>query len=149
MDKMMIRGAVLVTALMSAATLGFVSPAPQAEDVSAGTTVDTTAAIEGHNDAVTELGKKCTCPKGCAMQKWMKKKMQRAMGSGKMDKVAKALSVIASKPPAGYSDWKKISEAGVAAAKAGDKKGVKKSCNNCHKLYQKKYRKSEMRCGGW
>ena len=54
MDKMMIRGAVLVTALMSAGTLGFVSPEPQTAD----RTVDASIVIEDHNDAVTELGKK-------------------------------------------------------------------------------------------
>jgi hypothetical protein len=97
-----------------------------------------------------ELSKNCKCPNGCAMRKWMKKVMQPAMFSGDMKKIGKALHYIGSRPVAGYSHWKDISSAGAKAAEKGDMKGVKKSCNDCHKVYRKKYRKDKaQRCRDW
>jgi hypothetical protein len=148
----------LAAAVMAAATLGMATDhTPTAASGSAPMTPLVTQSSEVHmtletsldGDAV-ELSKKCKCPKGCAMKKWMKKVMQRAMGSGDAKKIAKALRTVASKPVAGYGKWKSIAEAGAKAAEAGDVKAAKKSCKNCHKAYQKKYRKdASLRCGSW
>ena len=101
-------------------------------------------------DDAVELSKKCKCPNGCQMKKWMKKVMQRAMGSGDNKKIAAALGTIAKKPVPGYDKWVAMAKAGQKAALAGDKKGIKKSCKDCHKAYQKKYRKDKaLRCGSW
>jgi hypothetical protein len=97
-----------------------------------------------------QSSKNCQCPNGCAMRKWMNKVMGPAMVSGDMIKIGKALRKIRSKPVPGYTHWTTVANAGAKAADKGDMKGVKKSCNDCHKLYRKKYRKDKrLRCGGW
>lgn len=142
------------TAVMAAATLGMASaPTTQVtprSQMPVEQPAETASLEVSPHDQSVELSKKCKCPNGCSMQKWMKKVMQKAVGSGDAKKIAKALRKIASKPVAGYGEWKAMAEAGAKAADAGDLKAAKKSCKACHKAYQKKYRKDKaLRCGSW
>jgi hypothetical protein len=110
---------------------------------------DVHVAVAGGEDFVIEGAKKCDCPNGCAMMKWMKSAMAPAVAGGDKDKLAKALKHVASKPVAGMGQWASIATAGATAAEKGDIDGAKASCKNCHKLYQKQYEESKARCGGW
>ncbi|MFP6684475.1 MAG: hypothetical protein VB934_07175 [Polyangiaceae bacterium] len=144
----------LATAVMAAATLGMASaPTTQVTppfQASVEQPAETASLEVSPHDQSVELSKKCKCSGGCSMQKWMKKVMQKAVGSGDAKKVAKALRKIASKPVAGYGKWKALAEAGAKAAESGDLKAAKKSCKACHKAYQKKYRKDKaLCCGSW
>jgi hypothetical protein len=82
------------------------------------------------------------------MQGWMKGVMGRALAAGDPDKLAQALTTVASKPVAGFSQWAAISAEGAAKAKGGDIDGAKESCKKCHALYQKKYQET-MRDKPW
>jgi hypothetical protein len=86
--------------------------------------------------------------KPCPMQGWMKTVMASASSSGDGAKLASALAYVAGKPPPGMGQWTAISNAGVAAAKAGDIDGAKATCKQCHDLYKEKY-KSSMRDRPW
>jgi hypothetical protein len=89
-----------------------------------------------------------TAQKACPMQGWMKGVMARAMSGGDKDKIAQALSTIASKPPPGYGNWSSIAAEGASKAAAGDIEGAKASCKSCHAQYQKRY-KDTMRDAPW
>jgi hypothetical protein len=78
--------------------------------------------------------------KPCPMQGWMKTVMANASSSGEGDKLAKALTYVASRVPPGYSDWTAMAERGAARAKAGDVDGAKASCKQCHDAYKEKYK---------
>ncbi|MCC6554831.1 MAG: hypothetical protein IT372_17795 [Polyangiaceae bacterium] len=82
------------------------------------------------------------------MQGWMKSAMAAATSSGDGEKLAKALSYVAGKPPPGMGSWSSIASAGAARAKAGDIDGAKESCKKCHDLYKEKY-KNTMRDMPW
>jgi hypothetical protein len=94
-------------------------------------------------EEISTGGKKYDCgekgQKACPMQGWMKSVMGKAASGGDAQKLAAALTTVASKPVAGYSQWTSIASAGAAAAKAGDIPGAKESCKKCHGLYKKKY----------
>ena len=153
----------LAMSIIAVATFGMASapeaPAPnraaQSSQISMShSQVDLTGmsslSVESTYGQAIELSKKCKCPNGCAMRKWMKKIMHPAMLSGDMKKIGKALRKIGSKPIPEYKNWRAISNAGETAAAKGDMKGVKQSCKGCHKAYLKKYRKNKaLRCSDW
>lgn len=90
-----------------------------------------------------ECGKKGQKP--CPLQGWMENNVQAPMEKGEMAKVAAALEKVASIAPdkkwnEGDEGWPAIAKAGVAAAKAGDEKALKKSCKSCHKAFRKEYK---------
>jgi hypothetical protein len=74
------------------------------------------------------------------MQGWMKSVMAGASSSGEANKLASALSYVASRPPPGFGTWTSIANAGAAKAKAGDIDGAKASCKECHDAYKEKYK---------
>lgn len=78
--------------------------------------------------------------KSCPMQGWMKSAMGSAVASGDGQRISKALSYVAGKPPAGMAGaWSAIAAAGAAKAAAGDIDGAKQSCKQCHDKYKYKY----------
>ena len=84
--------------------------------------------------------------KPCPLQGWMEDNVQIPMEKGQYDKVAAALEKVAKHAPTpewneGPKSWKGSAEAGVAAAKAGDLKALKKTCKSCHKAHRKEYKK--------
>ena len=80
--------------------------------------------------------------KPCPMQGWMKSVMGSASSSGDGEKLAAALSYVASHSPPGMGSWSSISSAAAAKAKAGDIEGAKTSCKQCHDLYKASYKKT-------
>ena len=82
----------------------------------------------------------------CPLQGWMEKNMQDLLDkedlkalAGSFEKAAKLV------PDAKWNDgengWAKIAAAGAAAAKAGDRSAVQKSCKGCHKAWRSEYKK--------
>lgn len=138
------RGAALWGALAAAAVAGTTS-------TSSANAFEVVPHLAGPAGAEHVEGKKCKCPNGCKMKKWMKTAMTAAVASGDGKKLAKALTYVAERPPkgAGYERWKKIAKDGADAARAGKIDEAKKSCKACHRAFEKKYRKSALRCEDW
>ncbi len=80
----------------------------------------------------------------CPMQAWMKANAASASATGDLPQLATVLDRIAKMAPPGFGTWASLSQAGAAAARAGDLAGARASCTNCHNVYRAKY-KSEMR----
>jgi hypothetical protein len=154
MSRSMLRASALWGVLLASATVAASSeeapPPPLAQPELAPPPVDASwEALAGDDGPDFVEGKKCECPGGCAMLKWMKSAMAGAVSSGDKDKIAKALEHIAGKPVAGYGEWASLAKQGAEAAKKGDIDAAKQSCKGCHEKYQKKYQDSDTRCKGW
>lgn len=78
--------------------------------------------------------------KMCPMQAWMKANMAAASSSGEGDKLATALTYVATHVPPGFAGWAAMAKDGAAKAKAGDIDGAKLSCKQCHDAYKEKYK---------
>lgn len=79
---------------------------------------------------------------------WMKQNVVPAKAAGDFKKLEVLIGKISAANPdaKAFPKWKEISDQGIAAAKAGDKDAVNKSCTACHneyrKLFKEKYRSS-------
>ncbi len=79
-----------------------------------------------------------------ALGKWMKPNMGAAVAQDPMDFATLQTSfalLISKEPPASkYPQWDGFLQKGLAAAKAGDKDGVKASCKGCHDAHKEGYK---------
>jgi hypothetical protein len=79
----------------------------------------------------------------CPLQKWMRQNMAAANASGDMAALATAFTKLATLSPDkswngsdANKNWDAISNAGAAAAKAGNATDAKAACKKCHDLYK-------------
>jgi hypothetical protein len=118
------------------------APTPAPTPAAPAPSASSDAAPDGSADAA--LSKKWGCgakdQKPCPMQGWMKKVMATASSGGDGDKLAQALTYVATHAPPGYPKWTDLAKAGAAKAKAGDIDGAKASCKECHDAYKDNYK---------
>jgi hypothetical protein len=63
-----------------------------------------------------------------------------AFNSGDLESIAITFEEMIPWAPAGYSNWRSISDDGAAAARAGSIEGVKAACRGCHTQYSARYK---------
>jgi hypothetical protein len=74
--------------------------------------------------------------------KWMQPNIEVPKLDEDFAALVKGFDIVASKPPPGdYPKWVSIAKAGSAAAAKRDLRGVKATCDDCHKPYREKYRR--------
>jgi cytochrome c5 len=71
----------------------------------------------------------------------MKSTVQTYQRDKNYARLASALEELAAHAPEGYAQWKELSLAGAAAAKAQDDTGVSKNCKACHNEHRARFRK--------
>ena len=79
-----------------------------------------------------------------ALGKWMKANMGSPFAQDPPDFATLQASfslLLTKEPPAAtYPQWDKFLQQGLAAAKAGDKAGLKASCKGCHDAHKDAYK---------
>lgn len=79
-----------------------------------------------------------------ALGKWMKPNMGTPFAQDPPDFTTLQASfslLLTKEPPAAtYPQWDKFLQQGLAAAKAGDKAGLKASCKGCHDAHKDAYK---------
>lgn len=79
----------------------------------------------------------------CPLQRWMKGTLQTYQRAADHERLASALKELAEHAPAGYRDWKAISEKGAQLAAAKDDTALKQICRDCHQTHRARYRKEQ------
>ena len=140
------------TAAAAPPSASALAPASASAAVAAATASSTPSATPAASGSAAAGAKTYDCgakgQKPCPMQGWMKSVMGGASSSGDGEKLASALSTVASHPPPGFGGWSAIATGGATKAKAGDIDGAKATCKQCHDQYKEKY-KSSMRDRPW
>jgi hypothetical protein len=79
-----------------------------------------------------------------ALGRWMKPNMGAALAQDPPDfaTLQSSITLLLSKEPpaAQYPQWDKFLQAGLKAAKANDKDGVKAACKGCHDTHKDAYK---------
>jgi hypothetical protein len=81
----------------------------------------------------------------CPLEAWMEDEAERAAESGDAARLAAAYEAMARFAPdpswnEGPNSWRAISEAAAAKAKAGDVRGARAACKQCHQAWRERYR---------
>ncbi|MBK8171926.1 MAG: hypothetical protein IPK60_16465 [Sandaracinaceae bacterium] len=81
----------------------------------------------------------------CPLQQWMEDNVTPAVEAGDAAALGVALTKIATFAPdpswnTGAVSWRGIAEAAAAKARAGDFRGARASCKQCHEAFRARYR---------
>jgi hypothetical protein len=76
----------------------------------------------------------------CPLQRWMDETMSAAMTTRSGGKLAQGFAYLAALDPAGFPQWRALSELGREAANRDDFGGAKRICAACHDQYRPRFR---------